>query len=303
MNGRPTCPICTNDRVQDWFEDIWPDQFRKRAFSCRNCRFGFVDPLPSQENLDRIYSAASYFRNPEWKGLGYDYYEMDAYWRQAAALLNLFGARGKPAKDASPANRTPSRAGKLLDIGCANGFFLERVKAGGWEGFGLELNSAAAREARAKGFTVYEGHLEKWGWELPESAFDAVTMLEILEHVLDFRQALGFARRLLRDGGVLILSTPNRFGLPQFFVPGFFRKKAREHLWYFSRRSLALLLEQSHFQILKLQSVSLIEPTLLAAARKAPSTDSDFGNFPASHGPKPVAERHRPGGGSLRARQ
>ncbi len=285
MNGNPICPVCGSGRVRDWFEDVWPDQFRKQARSCHDCRFGFVHPLPSQENLDRIYSAASYFKNPDWKGLGYDCYEMDAYWRRAAALLNLSGVRGKPAqnqlgleqrelragkpaKDASAANRTPSRAGRLLDVGCANGLFLEKVKAAGWEGFGLELNPGAAREARAKGFTVYEGHLEKWGRELEESSFDAITMLEILEHVLDFRQALGVARRLLGDGGLLVLSTPNRFGLPQFFVPGFFRKKAREHLWYFTRRSLTLLLEQSHFQVLKLQSVSLIEPTLLVAARK-----------------------------------
>ena len=251
MNGKLLCPVCAGGRVRDWFEDIWPDRFRKQARWCRDCRFGFVHPLPSQENLDRIYSAASYFENPEWKGLGYDCYEMEAYWRHAAAFLSHFGVPGK-----------------LLDIGCASGLFLGKVKAAGWEGFGLELNPAAAREARAKGFTVYEGHLEKWGRELGENSFDAITMLEILEHVLDVRTALGFARRLLRHGGVLVLSTPNRFGLPQTFVPGFFRKKAREHLWYFTRRSLTLLLEQSHFQILKLQSVSLIEPTLLAAARK-----------------------------------
>lgn len=104
--------------------------------------------------------------------------------------------------------RAGARAGKVLDVGCATGIFLDGMRRWGWETLGVEPNPVASAYARERlGLEVITAELETAG--LSEAAFDVVTLWDVLEHVPNPRQTLAEVARVLRPGGLLVLSLPN----------------------------------------------------------------------------------------------
>jgi ubiquinone/menaquinone biosynthesis C-methylase UbiE len=111
-----------------------------------------------------------------------------------------------------------SRAsGRLLDLGCASGYYsVEFAKAGGCVA-GLDISDASVALARRRAerdgvadrceFTTGDVRRLPFG----DCEFDAVLMVEVLEHVREQRQAVSEAVRVLRPGGVLVLATPHAF--------------------------------------------------------------------------------------------
>lgn len=99
------------------------------------------------------------------------------------------------------------KRGRLLEIGCAAGYFLAAAKARGWQVSGVELApDMRTRAAEALHCTVYEsiGQALEGG-----EGFDCVSMFEVIEHVGDPLGVMGEVVRLLKPGGLLALSTPN----------------------------------------------------------------------------------------------
>ena len=97
-----------------------------------------------------------------------------------------------------------------LDVGCFNGFFVKKLLSLGYDTQGVDFNKSAIAYGQEKlglGMRVSTQTLE----ELFEQGkrFDAITLFEVLEHLPDAKTFLGDVTRLLKDGGVLILSTPN----------------------------------------------------------------------------------------------
>ena len=88
--------------------------------------------------------------------------------------------------------------GKLLDVGCAAGFFLEAA-AQHWQAVGSELSEYARRNAVDRSLRIYPGDFLKQEFE--EAPFDVVTMWEVLEHLSDPLQACRKSASLLRPGG------------------------------------------------------------------------------------------------------
>jgi len=109
------------------------------------------------------------------------------YLRKMAAVRSYLGA-------------LPTGA-KILDVGSGEGVLVEELRRGGWDAIGLDLN--------------YEGDWVRRGdvraIPFPSSSFDAVTCLDTLEHLefVDQPKALAEVNRVLRPGGVLLLSVPN----------------------------------------------------------------------------------------------
>ncbi|MCM2313724.1 MAG: class I SAM-dependent methyltransferase [Thermoanaerobaculia bacterium] len=97
----------------------------------------------------------------------------------------------------------------LLDIGAGVGLFSEAAEGAGYRVTGVEASSHAAALARARVRGPILCHDANSRLDLPERSFDAVTMLDVIEHLRDFTTTLGDASRLLRTDGKLILITLN----------------------------------------------------------------------------------------------
>lgn len=105
----------------------------------------------------------------------------------------------------------PSGKGSLLDIGCFNGFFVKKMLSLGYDAQGIDFNEGAValgRENMGLGSRISTRTIE----DMMEGGdrFDVVTLFEVLEHLPDIREFLRKATELLKEEGVLILSTPNR---------------------------------------------------------------------------------------------
>lgn len=99
------------------------------------------------------------------------------------------------------------KPGRLLDVGCGPGFLLEAARERGWHGTGVDPSPVAVARARQLGFDAHEGMLEDL--DLGAERFDAIALLQVVEHMTDARPLLTACRRLLRPGGALLVATPN----------------------------------------------------------------------------------------------
>lgn len=146
--------------------------------------------------------------------------------------------------------------GRLLDVGCSTGLFLARARAIGFEVAGVEFSAASAQFARDHfDIAVTDGDIAALDCA-PES-FDLLTMFDVIEHVRDPAADIAAAHRLLRPGGLFILSTPNLDGLfPMLSQPlaqtlGYWpHPEPPWHLYQFSVRTLSAMLEKRGFECL-----------------------------------------------------
>jgi SAM-dependent methyltransferase len=127
----------------------------------------------------------------------------------------------------------------LLEIGCAHGFFLKEAQKS-FEVYGIELAPGAVDACHRAGLKdVHHGIAdeETLGRIGP---VDAIVMLDVIEHLPDPIETLRRCNKILKPGGVLIISTGD-FGSP---VARFAGRHWRlmtppQHLWFFSRQSFA----------------------------------------------------------------
>lgn len=122
----------------------------------------------------------------------------------------------------------PGSAERVLDLGCAFGFGTRRLADGRWV-VGIDVSEASIRRATsgpgAARFLIAAGD------RLPfmDASFDAVTCLDVLEHVADERTVLAEAHRVLRPGGTLVVSVPHRGPLARYdsinLCPGFWEMR------------------------------------------------------------------------------
>lgn len=169
------------------------------------------------------------------------------YWNEAHARMYAdFGRRF-----------LASRCGRLLDVGCGLGFFLQAVQQyPAWTACGWEISATAAQHARhTLGLDqVVSGRLEDAPW--PGGSFDIITMWDVIEHVLEPDPLLARCHALLKDNGMCFLHTPNvHLQLPkarlkrllQGLQPGVGYLHPRDHLHHYSMHSLRCLLQRNGF--------------------------------------------------------
>lgn len=140
------------------------------------------------------------------------------------------------------------KPGTLLDIGCSLGYFVEAANARGWQASGIEISPHAAEEARKLGLDVRTGVIEEAGY--PDGCFDCVTMWDVLEHVPAPTRYMLEVRRILADGGLVVIGTPN-LGHVQFRLKreNWRHLKPAEHIFYFRQSSICRLLEKAGFEM------------------------------------------------------
>ncbi|MEW6489603.1 MAG: class I SAM-dependent methyltransferase [Thermodesulfobacteriota bacterium] len=218
------CPVCGGTATEPFTVQ------RGYAWErCGGCGLLALRPQPSRQELARAYR--DYLpRDPggvqDWQCLMADVF------REALARLE-------------PARRP---GGRLLDVGCAYGFFVEQARAAGWDARGIDLSEHAVAAARSRGLPVERVALEEA--DFPAEGFDAVTLFYVLEHVPDPADTVRRVFRWLRPGGQLLLRVPHTAPLVSVLGALGVRNELLDppyHLWDFSPATLRALLEGAGF--------------------------------------------------------
>jgi SAM-dependent methyltransferase len=146
------------------------------------------------------------------------------------------------------------RHGRLLEIGCGTGTLLLEAERLGWQALGVEPGRAAAQVARERGATVVQGWFPA---DLPADAgpFDAVAVLDVLEHFAEPLRFLTELRTHLSPGGRLLVQVPNWDSLLVRLEGHRSSVVAPGHWTYFTPRTLTSLLARSGFRVLSIETV------------------------------------------------
>lgn len=227
------CDLCGTDSSVPLLDRI--DRFSGEVFHyvrCSECGLIYLNPRPEVDELLAYYPDDYEAYQPLAASTGV------AHWRRRHALriLRRFVTHYRP-------------CGRLLDVGCATGEFLEEMQAHGWAVNGVEINPRAASVARERlGVNVFAGSLVSY--EAAEGAFDLVTLWDVLEHLPSPRAQLQRIHRLLSSEGRLILSIPNlRSFDARLFGRWWIGWDAPRHLHLFPDSALSRLLARTGFEI------------------------------------------------------
>ncbi len=225
------CNLCGSDSREHFV--------RKDLVRCQACSLVFVNSTPDLGQLGALYGEA-YYRSENSRELGYTDYIADELNIRRTARRRLRRLQRRVS------------TGRLLDVGCATGFFLDEAQQAGWTTTGLDLSNFAVQYARQQfGLDAHHGTLESVS--LPAESFDLVTMWDVIEHVPDPAESIRQAFRLLREDGVISLATPDVDSIPARVAGkswvGY--KLSGEHITFFSEKTLAQMLEVCGFEILE----------------------------------------------------
>jgi len=241
------CPCCDSLAWADRWEGF---------LLCRTCGLMTVDRRHGAEQLRELYGER-YFRGEEYT----DYLaDKDDYQRTLADHLRSVGRY-------VPAGR------RILEIGCAYGFFLELIRRRYPGSLGVDISADAVRFARARGLDAVAGDLLRM--DLP-GAFDAVCLWDTVEHLAQPVAMIAKAAEHLRPGGHLFLTTGD-FGalLPRLQGLRWRQIHPPTHLFYFTRPSLSAMCRKLGFDVVSFATVTVnlrLRSALLNLHRIRPQT-------------------------------
>jgi SAM-dependent methyltransferase len=222
----PPCPICRSAaialaKIVEGF----------RIWRCGDCGLFWV-PGVSDAELQGFYES-EYFVGSHQYGYA-DYVATEHILRgNARSLLKFIRRRG----------RVSGEAVRLVDVGSAHGFLVDEACKAGFDASGVDCSEEAVRYAQnVLGRKVTLGSLPQAGF--PAASFDVVTSIGSIEHFNDPIAIVEEAARICKKGGLFVVTT-----LDTAFLTGIFRFKPPEHLYYFSRRNLSMLLDARGFEV------------------------------------------------------
>jgi len=185
----PACLVCMGESSRIVFHR---DSFD--YYACPHCGLHYLDynQAPVNQVTHELYGP---------RQLALDFFKDDAerqrHERRSRETLRRFASMvGK---------------GRLLEVGCAEGFFLSVAKEEGWDPHGMDVEQQAAEYGREHfGVDIYCGPPGDAPWE--DGYFDFIFMNNVMEHIVNPMEVLRTVHRVLRPGGILYIRTGSRHG-------------------------------------------------------------------------------------------
>ena len=137
---------------------------------------------------------------------------------------------------------------KVIEIGCGNGEYLSIMQQAGVSAYGLEYSVKSVKQCLKNGLKPIKGFIQNSAYKMKHAPFDAFFILNFLEHLPDPNSALRGIYNNLADGGVGIVEVPN---LDMILRSKLFSEFMRDHLCYFTRDTLILLLKLNGFEVIE----------------------------------------------------
>ena len=242
MERHNECLICTSEKLNKMGRYYQKHNLVK----CKSCGFIFIETIPTLKELNDHYSQYSYSSSGYLSPLTVKSYN---------SLLDDFEIFRK--------------TNKILDVGCGRGSFLQEAKKRGWKVFGTEYSKEAVKICESKGLDMVEGALQPNTFGAEE--FDIITSFEVIEHVNNPIEEIGYINKFLRQGGLFYCTTPNFNSYLRFYLKENYNIISYpDHLSFYTKRTLNKLLTDSGFTKSKILTTG-ISITRLKTSKKISS--------------------------------
>ena len=222
---RPACPLCGSEERRESIFAFPPYAVAR----CKSCGLWYLSPRLTESLMLASYENDNYFEGGEG---GYSNYQA-----QETTLRPTFR------RFLREIARRGMTGGRLLEVGCAYGFFLEEAKDYFSHRTGTDYSTGALEKAHGRADRLILGGTE----QIPlGETFDCVACIHVIEHIYDPVAFLRSLTKHLRPGGWLLLATPDMGG---FWRPLMRRRwpffKVPEHVTYFDQKTLGALLTRA----------------------------------------------------------
>ena len=243
------CKICKSSTrlwkkvTDDRFKNISENKYSKKKFNisiCKNCKFAFVDPSPSKKFCEDFYKSLR-------GGLQTNLNLYDLVQGENKNFNNIRENK-KIIKNLIQIHKIKNK--HFLDIGCGYGFlsfFAKKHK------FKTVMTDIASHERKISKQLCEQKVLKfDFNKKVFKKKFGVLALVNILEHVPNFNNFISRSHLALEKNGILILAVPNFSSL----ITKIFRDKdpyvcPPEHLNYFSKKNIELLMLKNNFTICK----------------------------------------------------
>lgn len=242
------CNLCGADDTETLYPSTLPDDRPPdpRAYQCTNFGYGHHHAIVRCRRCSLVYANPRFAQSDlleEYEQVVDPLYEQEregrvlTFERHLEPIEQLVGDHhGK----------------KILDVGAYTGVFVEIARRRGWDASGTELSEWAARVGRERGLELFNGTLEEAAF--PDDHFDVATSWDVVEHLADPRGHLQEIHRILKPGGLIVIHTID-IDAPFARLAGARWPWLMEmHIVYFSRRTLAHLLTDVGFDVIKAEA-------------------------------------------------
>lgn len=224
-----SCPACNSSDERFLFH-----KSGGTYVACTECQMVYLNPVFNDDVLEKYYR-----NNHQLQGatVSADIAFYAGLYRQG--LETVQQQLGKP--------------GRILDVGCSTGNFLDIAKQAGWFCHGLELNQAEAAIAQEKGHLIQQQLIAN---AVFEDRLDAITLWDVFEHIKDGEHFLAQARKILAPSGIIFIQSPSRDALAaQILQEKCNMFDGLEHVNLFGRESLQKLCDRAGYHIVSYETV------------------------------------------------
>lgn len=232
------CPVCKHTQTTDFL--TCQDHTVSKAFfsivACQQCGFKFTNPRPTADTIGKYYQSEAYISHSNTsKGLIAKLYH-------TVRNITLKG-KVKLIESLYP------QKGKLLDIGCGTGMFIQAAQQHGWQVAGIEPSDDARALAEQINQTKIEPAILS---AFPQQTFQIITMWHVLEHVHLLNETIDWLFEKLAPNGKVIIAVPNHESFDaQTYQSHWAAYDVPRHLYHFSQKSIQQLFQQHGFGLVK----------------------------------------------------
>lgn len=229
------------------------DYGKHKIYECPLCGLLFLHPRPTPEELAEIYDGEQYFQHDSfYDGANENIYGYADYF---AERMNKQEEYEIIVKHCQSALAGLGRAPELLEVGCGPGFFLSVAHQAGFAVRGIEFNRAIVESYGPK-YPFPMEHCDFLEGECTPASYDCIVMLDVIEHFPDPFLAVERAVLMLRENGILVISTVDAGGIGSRLLGERLEdfRRVREHLFFFDRKNMAALLRREGLERIRAES-------------------------------------------------
>lgn len=254
------CPICCSTEWKNFYQtkDFFLTQEFFRLSECKKCGLIITENAPDKHEISKYYKSENYISHSD----SHKKFLLSYMYKKVRNIMLK--------KKFKIIHKHKPLAGKLLDIGCGTGYFIQYMTEKKWYCLGVEANKDAM-EFATKNFGLNVLSSDDFLSKKNIGNFDVITLWHVLEHLHDLNDYLNKINLNLTNDGLLILALPN----PESYDASYFKEywaawDVPRHLWHFRKNTLIQLMKKNNFELNEIYAMpfDLFYVTLLSASYK-----------------------------------